>query len=83
MKRNDIRTKKYPTPIPVYNADGTMNTSGPITDYIKLRMEIGTHAELLEFAVMNLGKADMFLGHEWLKRHNPLINWEKSTIKLN
>ena len=25
---------------------------------------------------------DMFLGHDWLVKHNPEINWKNSTIKF-
>ncbi|SJL17958.1 uncharacterized protein ARMOST_21529 [Armillaria ostoyae] len=30
--------------------------------------------------VTDLGSKDLYLGHDWLKRHNPVINWETSTI---
>ncbi|SJK98252.1 uncharacterized protein ARMOST_01513 [Armillaria ostoyae] len=26
------------------------------------------------------GAKDLYLGHDWLKRHNPVINWETGTI---
>ncbi|KAI0363021.1 hypothetical protein BV20DRAFT_912295, partial [Pilatotrama ljubarskyi] len=31
----------------------------------------------------DLGKADLFLGHEWIKHHNPSIDWQKKTIEFN
>ncbi|SJL16260.1 uncharacterized protein ARMOST_19780 [Armillaria ostoyae] len=30
--------------------------------------------------VTDLGSKDLYLGHDWLKRHNPVINWETGTI---
>jgi hypothetical protein len=36
VKRNDIRTRKVPRPIPVYNADGTLNEGGPITEFVEM-----------------------------------------------
>ncbi len=29
---------------------------------------------------MNLGKKDIYLGHDWLKRHNPSVNWKTQSI---
>jgi len=46
-----INIKKYPRPIPVYNADGTTNSGGPILEYVEMNIQIGKHIEILEFAV--------------------------------
>lgn len=73
-------TKKLPRPIPVYNADNTLNTDGPISEYVELRMQIKDHNEIIQLAVTNLGKSDLFIGHEWLKLHNPSIDWKESSI---
>ncbi len=43
-------------------------------------MTIGGHAEHIDLAVMNLGKKDVYLGHDWLKRHNPSVNWRMQLI---
>lgn len=34
----------------------------------------------LMFAVTDLGKSKIFLGYDWLKAHNPSINWMTETI---
>ena len=31
---------------------------------------------------MDLDGTDMFLGHDWLVKHNPEVNWKKGTIKF-
>ncbi len=67
-------------PIPVYNTDGTCNAGGDITKFTELRMMIGGHTEHIDLAVMNLGKQDVYLGHDWLKRHNPSVNWKTQSI---
>lgn len=36
----------------------------------------------MNFRVSNLGWSDLFLGHDWLKHHNPEINWETKIIKF-
>ncbi len=79
VEKHQLDTCKVLVPIPVYNADGTRNTGGDITEFIELRMMIGGHAKHIDLAVTNLGKKDIYLGHNWLKRHNPSVNW-KNTI---
>ena len=46
-------------------------------------MKVGQHEERIEFAVTDLGTTHLFLGHEWLKRHNPSIDWSKGTLQLD
>ena len=67
----------------VHNADGTLNKNGSITDYTFLRLSVGDHTEQLEFAVADLGTHDLFIGHEWLKLHNPNIDWKTSEIRFD
>ncbi len=66
--------------IPVYNADSTCKAGGDITEYVQLPMTIGGHAKRIDLAVTNLGKKDLYLGHDWLKRHNPSVNWKTGVI---
>ena len=80
VEANKIQTRKTALPVPVYNADGTHNRNGAITDYVTLRVTIQDHVEELEFAVSDLGTKDLFIGHEWLKFHNPNIDWKMSKI---
>ncbi len=80
VKEHNLNMKKALIPIPVYNANGTCNQGGDITEFVELSMTIGEHCERIDLAVTNLGKKDIYLGHNWLKRHNPSVNWERSTI---
>ena len=43
-------------------------------------MIIQDHVERIQFAVSNLGEADVFIGYEWLKKHNPDVDWKASTL---
>ena len=31
---------------------------------------------------MDLDEMDMFLGYDWLVKHNPEVNWKNSTIRF-
>jgi len=33
-------------------------------------------------AVSGFGKQSLILGYNWLKDHNPKINWEKGEVKM-
>ena len=66
--------------MPVYNADGTLNANGSIEGYTQLQEFIEDHSEQIELAVTNLGNTDIFLGLDWLRFHNPLIDWSHSTV---
>jgi len=56
----------------VFNADGTKNRE--VTKVVLLEIEINRHKEKLEAAVTNLDGTDMFLGHDWLVKHNLEVN---------
>ncbi len=43
-------------------------------------MTIGGHAKWIDLTIMNLGRKDIYLGHDWLKRHNPSVNWKTGSI---
>ena len=50
---------------------------------ISLELKIGDHTERIDFGVTNLGKGEIFLGHDWLKRHNPSIDWTTGKVTFN
>ncbi|SJL18393.1 uncharacterized protein ARMOST_21981 [Armillaria ostoyae] len=80
VQKHRLDTVKTAIPIIVYNADGSRNKDGDITEYVEVHLTIGNHEERIDLAVTNLGAKDLYLGHDWLKRHNPVINWETGTV---
>ncbi|SJL06746.1 uncharacterized protein ARMOST_10088 [Armillaria ostoyae] len=80
VRKHELNTRKTAVPIAVYNADGTHNQAGDITEFVEFRMTIRNHSERIDFAVTDLGSKDLYLGHDWLKRHNLVINWEMGMI---
>jgi hypothetical protein len=83
VEEHGINTKPVEKAVPVFNADGTKNAAGPITEYVELEVEIQGHHEKLHFAVTQLDNNDIFLGHDWLKLHNPLVDWRTGEISFN
>ncbi|SJL13535.1 uncharacterized protein ARMOST_16979 [Armillaria ostoyae] len=80
VKKHGIPIRKMASPIPVYNADGSRNKAGEITAYAELRLKVGDHSEKTDLAVTDLGSKEIFLGHDWLARHNPIINWATGRV---
>ena len=80
VKDKRIQTKPINFSFEVFNADGTKN--GEVTKVAPLEIEINGHKETLEAVVMDLDGTDMFLGHNWLVKHNPEVNWQNGVIKF-
>jgi len=57
----------------VFNADGTKNRE--VTWFAPLEVEINRYKEQINAAVIDLNGMDMFLGYNWLVKHNPEVNW--------
>jgi hypothetical protein len=71
-------------PIPVRNADGTLNSGGYIKNRIEFILRVGTHQERISADVTNLeGKQKLILGLPWLEEHNLEINWNQRSIKFS
>ena len=47
-----------------------------------MNITTGDHQELIQLSVTNLSNYDLFLGYNWLQKHNPTINWKDSLINL-
>jgi len=80
VKDKRIQTKPINFSFEVFNADGTKNRE--VTKVAPLEIEINGHKKILEAVVIDLDGTDMFLGHDWLVKHNLEVNWKNSTIKF-
>jgi hypothetical protein len=82
-KLNNIPTCPLTKPIPVYNVNGTANDTGMITDIADIILRYENHSERTQLAVMCLEKQSLILGYNWLRNHNPEINWQTKDIKMS
>jgi len=80
VKDRKIQMKLIDFSFEVFNTDGTKNRE--VTKVAPLEIEINRHKETLEVAVTDLNSTDIFLGHDWLVKHNPEVNWKNSTIRF-
>jgi len=72
VKDKRIQTKPINFLYEVFNIDRTKNRE--VTRVVLLEIEINGHKEKLEATVINLNGTDMFLGHDWLVKHNLKVN---------
>jgi len=80
VKNKRIPTKSINFSFQVFNANGTKN--GEVTKVAPLEIKINGYKETLEAVVTDIDGTDMFLGHDWLVKHNPEVNWKNRTIKF-
>lgn len=83
VSENRIKTKKLEQPIWVYNADRTRNKRGAIDQYAWLRLRIGDHTSWSPFLVADIGERDVIIGLDFLRIHNPTVNWESGTLEFD
>ena len=80
---NQVTTRKLARPIPLYNIDGTENRDGTISEVAVLDMAIGDHREKVVFVVTDIGEEDVIIGLDWLREHNPEVDWERGSLRLS
>ncbi|ETW82509.1 hypothetical protein HETIRDRAFT_17999, partial [Heterobasidion irregulare TC 32-1] len=80
VKKHQFPTYSLNNPIRVQNVDDTINKAGLIWSALDVNLKIRdihgqTHTEHVQMFISNLGKDDLILGTDWLKYHNPSIEW--------
>jgi len=80
VKNKRIQTKPINFSFKVFNTDGTKNRE--ITKVMPLEIEVNSHKKQLKAAVMDLNGTDMFLGHNWLVKHNSEVDWKTGKIRF-
>jgi len=68
--------------IPVFNVNGSPNEAGQISEMVDVVLCYKTHSERMLLAVSRLGKQNLILDYDWLKDHNPKIDWEKGEVEM-
>ena len=82
LRAEKLHTRPLPCAIPVYNIDGTPNELGSIKEEVELICTYGDHTEHATFLVTSLGSLSIILGHTWLVKHNPDVNWHTGQVKM-
>lgn len=83
VKEQGLLTIKKKHPLRLRTIDNSDVKSGLITHEVHLRVVIGDHSETLVFDVADIGDDNLILGINWLRRHDPSIGWQRSTISFD
>jgi len=83
VKANRLATRALSNPIPLRNVDGTLNEAGSVTEVVDLVLRYKNHSERALFAVTSLGSQNLIMGHTWLRKHNPEIDWTTGEVKMS
>lgn len=83
VKKHNVTLARLDAPITLRNADGSQNAIGLITHEARLLMTIGRHQEEVVASVANTGEDDLILGIDWLRLHNPEIDWEQGQVQFS
>jgi len=78
----EMNTQTLSCNIPVFNIDGSPNEVGQISKVMDVVLRYKTHSERMLLAVSGLGKQSLILGYDWLKDHNPKIDWKKKKVEM-
>jgi len=82
VQREKLPIEKMKTTMEIYNSDGTQNRYGKIKEFVPITLEAGGHMEQINAMVSGITETDIFLGYDWLEKHNPEIDWKKGTISF-
>ena len=83
VERNRVRTEPLPKPIALTNADGSKNSVGMVTRVAPIGLTVGLHQEGIRAFIADLGSEDMIIGVDWLRYHNPAIDWRAGEVDLS
>jgi len=82
VRSKGMNTRTLSHNIPVFNVDGSPNEAGQISKVVDVVLRYKTHSKRMLLAVSGLGKQSLILGYDWLKDHNPKIDWEKGEVEM-
>jgi len=82
VRSKGMNTQTLSHNIPVFNVDGSPNETGQISEVVDVVLRYKTHSERMLLAVSGLRKQNLILGYDWLKNHNPKIDWEKKEVEM-
>jgi hypothetical protein len=83
MKMKNLMMRKLSHPMNVYNVDGTPNKAGKVSEVWETVLRYRDHSKCAIFVVTCLGKQNIILGLDWLRKHNPEVNWQTNEVKMS
>jgi hypothetical protein len=80
-KLHNIPLIKLSKPQITRNTDGTQNEQGVVMHKAVISLGVNGKEDLTIFFITGLGKDNIILGLTWLRKHNPIINWNEGMLR--
>jgi len=80
VKEQGLPMVRKARPLTLHAVDDSPVKGGKVTHEVHIRMEVGQHHEIITLDVADIGHDNIILGISWLRRHNPRIDWMRSTL---
>src|SRR5260370_31570003 len=77
-----LLTISLDNPILIHAIDGKPLNNGFISESVHVNLCIQDHSEYKTLGVVNMN-CDLILSIDWLKQHNPSINWESNHLMFS
>jgi len=74
VEEKGIPTKSLPKPFNVYNSNRSRNGEKTIRKFVPLEINSNGHIKQIDAVVSEIKEIDLFLGHDWLVKHNPEVD---------
>lgn len=83
VQRLKIQHYHLPEPIQAQHVDGSQINGVQITHFTILPIKVGTKSFPTYILIAQIGEEDLILGHPWLKKNNPRIDWNLNSLSIN
>ena len=82
VRRHSIPKKMKTESIPIYTVDDRPLASGLLTHDVITQISIRDHTEITQLGIVNM-PYPVLLGLDWLKQHNPAVDWARGQLLLS
>ena len=81
-KRHSLPRAAKPIPVPIFTIDDRPLVSGLLTHDVIAQLKVRDHAETIRLGIVSM-PYPVLLGLDWLKQHNPAIDWTRGQLALS
>ena len=82
VDKYNLPTVPLPQPLTFHNADDSINKKGTITRRVEGAFNIKGTKLPTNWYVADIGRDDVLFGAPWIRKYNPIINWQTGQIRF-
>ena len=81
-KRHSLPRTAKPFSVPIFTVDDRPLSSGLLTHDVITQVKVRNHTEIIRLGIVTM-PYPVLLGLNWLKQHNPAIDWARGRLALS